>query len=121
MEVLEHVDYPSSFLNQVSEQVKPGGWLVVSTISRNWASWLGAIVASEKILRIVSKGTHSWEKFIQESELREFISNLREDDGEKWAMDIRSRGWVYNPLRREWGFADGVGVFNYFFAGRKRE
>src|SRR5277367_6083373 len=33
MEVLEHVDYPSSFLNQVSEHVKPGGWLVVSTIS----------------------------------------------------------------------------------------
>ena len=121
MEVLEHVDYPSSFLNQVSEHVKPGGWLVVSTISRNWASWLGAIVASERILRIVPEGTHSWEKFIKESELRDFISNLREDDGEKWAMDIRSRGCVYNPLRGEWVFADGVGVFNYFLAGRRRE
>ena len=120
MEVLEHVDYPSSFLNQVSEHVKPGGWLVVSTISRNWASWLGAIVASEKILRIVPEGTHLWEKFINEIELRDFVSNLKEADGQKWAMDTRSRGCVYNPLRGEWAFADGTGVFNYFFAGRRR-
>jgi len=120
MEVLEHVDYPSSFLNQISEHVKPGGWLVVSTISRTWASWLGAIVASEKILRIVPEGTHSWDKFIKDSELREFISNLREEDGQKWAMDLRTRGCIYNPARGVWVFADGVGVFNYFFAGRRR-
>jgi polyprenyldihydroxybenzoate methyltransferase / 3-demethylubiquinol 3-O-methyltransferase len=120
MEVLEHVDYPSSFLNRISEHVKPGGWLVVSTISRSWASWLGAIVASEKILRIVPEGTHSWEKFIKERELREFISNLTDDDGGKWATDMKSRGCVYNPLRGEWVFADGPGVFNYFFAGRRR-
>ena len=120
MEVLEHVDYPSSFLNQVSERVKPGGWLVVSTISRTWASWFGAIVASEKILRIVPEGTHSWRKFIKEIELREFVSNLRDEEGKKWAMDIRNRGCIYNPLRGEWVFADGVGVFNYFFAVQRR-
>lgn len=121
MEVLEHVDYPSSFIDQLATQVKPGGWLVLSTISRTWSSWLGAIVASEKILRIVPEGTHSWEKFIKESELRDFLKGLKDEKDEPWANDIKSSQCTYNPLRGEWNFGQGIGntAFNYFIAARK--
>ncbi len=121
MEVLEHVDYPGQFLEEVANCVKPGGWLVMSTISRNWSSWLGAIIASEKILRIVPEGTHSWEKFINEAELREFIGRMKGEEGKNWAMEVKSKTCMYNPLRGEWHFENGsrrVG-FNYFLAARR--
>jgi polyprenyldihydroxybenzoate methyltransferase / 3-demethylubiquinol 3-O-methyltransferase len=121
MEVLEHVDYPASFLKQMANHVKPGGWLVISTISRSWQSWLGAIVGAEKIMRIVPPGTHSWDKFINESELRDFVKNLKDENGEPWARDVRSEGCMYNPLTGEWQMVKSIrgSVFNYFFAVRR--
>src|SRR5271170_3686500 len=109
MEVLEHVDSPASFIKEVAGHVKPGGWLVMSTISRTRESWLGAVVGAEKILKIVPVGTHSWDKFINESELRKYMSTLRDENGEPWAADAKSRGCVYNPLRGEWQFVDSIG------------
>lgn len=121
MEVLEHVNYPTSFLKQVADHVKPGGWLVISTISRSWQSWLGAIVAAEKIMRIVPPGTHSWDKFINESELREFMRNLKDKNGEPWTRDVRSTECMYNPFRGEWQMVkcSRGPVFNYLFAARR--
>ena len=121
MEVLEHVDYPSTFIDEVVGQVKPEGWLVMSTVARTWQSWLGAIVAAERILNIVPPGTHSWDKFINESELREYIQKLKTEAGEHWVEEIKSIGSMYNPLKDEWVFVDtksGVG-FNYFLAARR--
>ena len=93
----------------------------MSTISRSWQSWLGAIVGAEKILRIVPPGTHSWDKFINESELREFIRNFKAENGEPWARDVRSKGCMYSPLRGEWQMVKGITgpVLNYFFAARR--
>jgi polyprenyldihydroxybenzoate methyltransferase / 3-demethylubiquinol 3-O-methyltransferase len=121
MEVLEHVDYPASFIKEVAQHVKPGGWLVMSTISRTWQSWLGAVVAAEHILGIVPPGTHSWEKFIKESELREYVMKLKDENGKQWTSDIIVKGCIYNPLRGEWKFVNGIGgpVFNFFFAARR--
>ena len=121
MEVLEHVDYPGAFIEEVASCVKPGGWLVVSTIARTWTSWLGAIVASEKVLRIVPEGTHSWDKFINEAELRECFGKLKTETGGTWAAEVRSASCLYNPLRGEWHFDSGRGKvgFNYFFAARR--
>jgi polyprenyldihydroxybenzoate methyltransferase/3-demethylubiquinol 3-O-methyltransferase len=121
MEVLEHVDYPSAFIAEVAGQVKPGGWLVFSTISRTWLAWLGTIVAAENIMRIVPPGTHTWAKYIKEPELREHFTGLRDEDGKPWAAEVRSRGCMYDALRGEWKFIDGVGAtaVNYFFAVRR--
>lgn len=118
MEVLEHVEYPASFIKQAAGYVKPGGWLVISTISRTWQSWFGAIIGAEKILQIVPPGTHKWDKFINEAELREFFKNFKGTNGQRWAADIRSIGCNYDPLRGRWQLVDGIGgpVFNYFFA-----
>ena len=121
MEVLEHVEYPSIFLDDLARRVKPGGWLILSTISRSWTAWAGAIIAAERILRIVPVGTHSWRKFINEPELRDYFAKLKCDRGRQWATVVRTRGCVYSPLRGEWFFTEKqtLGVFNYLVAVRK--
>lgn len=121
MEVVEHVDYPATFLKQAAGHVKPGGWLVLSTISRNSLSWLGAIVASEHFFRIVPKGTHSWEKFIKKRELKEYTEKLQDEDGKPWAKEVKTQDCIYDPLSGEWMFTSGMGFpsFNYFFAVRR--
>ena len=39
-EVIEHINRPAPFLSSCLPFVKPGGWLVLSTIARTWTSWL---------------------------------------------------------------------------------
>ena len=49
--------------------VKPGGWVFFSTLNRNPKSFLFAIVGAEYVLRLLPRGTHSYEQFIKPSEL----------------------------------------------------
>lgn len=91
LEVLEHTKDPKSIIADLSHMTKPGGYVVLSTINRNIASFLGAIVAAEHILNIIPKNTHHYEYFIQPEELvqwaREYGLSL-----------IDMRGIIYNPL-----------------------
>lgn len=113
-EVVEHVADPSAFLDQVLPHVRPGGWLILSTIARTWTSWLTTKFIAEDVVRLVPRGTHEWEKYINESEMRAWFAR---QDG--WG-DMRSMGVVYIPglgwrevpRSEQWG--------NYFF-GAKRE
>ena len=112
-EVIEHVTDPSEFLNLVLPHVRPGGWLVLSTIARTWTSWLTTKFVAEDVIRLVPKGTHEWSKYINESELRAWFTSQR-----AWGH-IRSMGVVYIPgvgwkevpYSEQWG--------NYFFGARK--
>ena len=121
MEVLEHVDYPSIFLDELVTKVKPGGWLILSTIARTYAAWTGSILLAERILGIVPVGTHQWEKFIREEELREYFGKLRNEKGMPWTKEMRVEWCGFNPLKGEWFFTKAAtpGVFNYFIAIRK--
>jgi ubiquinone biosynthesis O-methyltransferase len=117
-EVLEHVSEPSSFLEQVMEHVKPGGWLVLSTIARTWTSWLVTNVVAEDILGIVPKGTHEWSKYVNEEELRQWFAKKHGWGGQGGlkAMGIvymPGLGWKEVPGGESWG--------NYFFAVRRVE
>lgn len=69
MELLEHVPDPASVINACSRLVKPGGLVFFSTLNRNLKAFALGIVAAEYILRMVPKGTHSYESFIKPSEL----------------------------------------------------
>lgn len=69
MEMLEHVPDPGSIIQACSTLVKPGGWVFFSTLNRNPKSFLFAIVGAEYVLRMLPKGTHSYESFIKPSEL----------------------------------------------------
>lgn len=111
-EVLEHVDEPAAFLARVRPLVRPGGWLVVSTIARTWTSWLTTKLVAEGVLCIVPRGTHDWAKYINEHELRRHLT----DRG--W-QSSRVMGVVYVPGLgwREMPGSERVG--NYFLGVRR--
>lgn len=112
-EVLEHVSQPSAFLDTVLRHVKPGGWIVLSTIARTWTSWFVTKVMAEEVLGFVPKGTHEWRKYVNEQELREWFEKR---DG--WGS-ARSMGVMYVPGFGWREVPGGEGVGNYFFGVRK--
>ncbi|KAH6894274.1 S-adenosyl-L-methionine-dependent methyltransferase [Thelonectria olida] len=113
-EVIEHVDDPGAVLQRVRPFVKPGGWLVMSTIARTWVSWFTTNFMAEDVLGIVPKGTHDWNKYLNESELRQFLQ------GQGWGNPM-VQGVIYVP-GLGWKEVQGSEkVGNYFFAVRKME
>lgn len=115
-EVLEHVADPAPFLDRAAPFVKPGGWLVMSTIARTWMSWFVTNFMAEDVLRIVPRGTHDWRKYVNEEELRAHFTRGRTG----WA-EPRCMGVIYVPGVgwREVQGSEKVG--NYFFAVRRLE
>jgi 2-polyprenyl-6-hydroxyphenyl methylase/3-demethylubiquinone-9 3-methyltransferase len=69
MEMLEHVPDPRSVVNALASLVRPGGQVFVSTINRTPRAYLHAVVGAEYLLRLLPRGTHTYEKFIRPSEL----------------------------------------------------
>lgn len=111
MEVVEHVAELDCFVNACMRLIRPGGVMIVATINRTLASWLGAIVMAEYVLRWLPIGTHRWRRFPQPLELE----NLLESGG----MKVFDRtGVAVNPFG--WGFSltSYMGI-NYMLAARK--
>lgn len=113
-EVVEHVDHAAAFLDRCGAAVRPGGWLVLSTIARTWTSWLTTKVVAEDVLGVVPRGTHDWHKYVNEGELRAHFAEGEGNHG-RWGPAV-VRGVVYVPGLgwREVRGSEKVG--NYFFA-----
>ncbi|KAF8314678.1 ubiquinone biosynthesis O-methyltransferase [Clavulina sp. PMI_390] len=110
MEVLEHVDNPNAFLHSCANLVKPGGHLFLSTISRTPLAYLTNIFAAEHLLGIVSKGTHTYSKFIQSSELVDFFSTevpwiSTIYSGVPSRLEAEVRSMTFNPIDGRWSMA----------------
>lgn len=73
MELLEHVPDPDSVIESCARMLHPDGHLVLATVNRNLKSWLGAIVVGEYLLRLVPRGTHSYENLLRPSEVRRML------------------------------------------------
>ncbi|CCU76004.1 hypothetical protein BGHDH14_bgh03516 [Blumeria hordei DH14] len=113
-EVIEHISHPAPFILRCSPFVKPGGWMVFSTIARTWISWFTTIAVAEYGIRIVPPGTHDWQKYINEEELRTWFQ--------------QQGGW-HNPQVMGVVYIPGIGwrpvngserACNYFFAIQKQ-
>ncbi|KAK5995118.1 Ubiquinone biosynthesis O-methyltransferase [Cladobotryum mycophilum] len=111
-EVIEHIDDPAAFLERVRPFVKPGGWLVMSTIARTWVSWFTTNLIAEDILHIVPPGTHDWNKYINEEELQRYFMDKGWDSPKVMGVVyVPGLGW------KEVRGSEKVG--NYFFAVRR--
>ncbi|CAM5779141.1 bifunctional 2-polyprenyl-6-hydroxyphenol methylase/3-demethylubiquinol 3-O-methyltransferase UbiG [Castellaniella caeni] len=113
MELLEHVPDPAAIVRACAQLVRPGGLVCFSTLNRNAKSFLLAIVAAEYILRMVPRGTHSYEQFITPSEL---AVAARQAGLEVSAVN----GLQYLPLTRQYQVSSDAGV-NYLMAARRPE
>ena len=73
MEVIEHSSDPDLFICQLADITRPGGLLVMSTLSRTLKSLLLGVVAAEQLLRWLPKGTHDWRRFMPPSMLARLL------------------------------------------------
>ncbi|WP_454689430.1 bifunctional 2-polyprenyl-6-hydroxyphenol methylase/3-demethylubiquinol 3-O-methyltransferase UbiG [Achromobacter aloeverae] len=111
MEMLEHVPDPASIVRACAELAKPGGWVFFSTLNRNPKSFLYAIVGAEHVLRLLPRGTHSYESFIKPSELAAAVR-------QSGLTAVRMSGMQYNPFTKAYGLSGDTSV-NYLMATRK--
>ncbi|PBP25308.1 3-demethylubiquinone-9 3-O-methyltransferase [Diplocarpon rosae] len=112
-EVIEHITHPAEFLGLCTPFVKPGGWIVMSTIARTWTSWLTTKVVAEDLVGMVPRGTHDWEKYINQDELR---GHFLKEGGWHGPMVM---GVVYVPGLGWKEVAGSEQLGNYFFAIRR--
>ncbi len=82
LEVVEHVTDRPAFFRALASLLAPGGLLFVTTINRNWRSWLLAIAVAEKMLGAVPRGTHRWDWFVTPEEADDWLAaeGLRRTD-----------------------------------------
>ncbi|MAO52852.1 MAG: bifunctional 3-demethylubiquinol 3-O-methyltransferase/2-polyprenyl-6-hydroxyphenol methylase [Pusillimonas sp.] len=111
MEMLEHVPDPAAIVHACGQMLKPGGWAFFSTLNRNPKSFLFAIVGAEYVLRLLPRGTHSYENFVKPSELAQ-AARLAGLEVEKMA------GMEYNPMTDIYKLSRDTSV-NYLMATRK--
>ena len=108
MELLEHVTTPEVVISHCARLLKPGGYLLISTINRTFKAYASAIIAAEYVLGLLPKQTHDYEKFLKPSEL---AGMARYAGLEMTGM----RGMSYNPLTRAADLQDSVSV-NYLMS-----
>jgi len=104
-EVLEHVEEPWAFVAYCSNLVKKDGDLIFTTINRTIQSRILAIELAERIVGLLPRGTHDWEKFVTVEEL---IMDLREV---KFRVE-EIKGMSWNPFTNEWSWSNSLDV-NY--------
>jgi len=118
-EVIEHIQQPAPFLRTCLQHLKPGGWLIGSTIARTPVSWFTTKFMAEDVLRMVPRGTHDWGQYIQPAEMKGLAraEECLDTSGSSWQV----MGVVYVPGFgwKEIGGSEAVG--NYFFGVRRRE
>jgi len=111
-EVLEHVENPSDFVNNLARAVKPEGYLFVTTMARTPEAFLMTIVLGEYLLGLLPKGTHEWEKYLHAEEVEAMFN-------ESGVIPLQSTGvGIVNPLTFEMGEV-GCRRVNYMMIGKK--
>ncbi len=108
LEVVEHVPDLPLFLAALSQATRPGGLVIISTLSRTLASFFSAIVGAEYLLGWLPRGTHRWSAFLTPSEL---AGHLRRVD----LRPVDIAGVAYRADREDFRLARDPGV-NYFMA-----
>ena len=87
------------------------GFIILSTINRNFKSKYFAIKIAENLLKWIPKGTHDYNKFIKPSEIKEVF--------EKEGFEIINfKGLIFNPILNNWSFSSNTDI-NYFCTLRR--
>uniref|UniRef100_T1J1P0 Ubiquinone biosynthesis O-methyltransferase, mitochondrial n=1 Tax=Strigamia maritima TaxID=126957 RepID=T1J1P0_STRMM len=104
-EVAEHVDDLRLFLEICVNLTKENGSLFFTTINKTPLSWLLAIFTAENILKLVPRGTHSYDKLVEPAEVERILVNCG------CRLNI-IHGMCYNPIVNSWRWIRSTDV-NY--------
>jgi 2-polyprenyl-6-hydroxyphenyl methylase/3-demethylubiquinone-9 3-methyltransferase len=110
MELLEHVPNPASIVAACAALARPGGTLVIATISRSVKAYALAVVAAEYVLGLLPKGTHDYAKFLTPAEVTSFARGAG-------LTPVDISGMTYNPFTKSFRLVADPGV-NYMMAFR---
>lgn len=111
MEMLEHVPDPASVVQALATLVRPGGWVFLSTLNRNFKSFMLAIVGAEYVLKMLPAGTHDYARFIRPSELAQYCRDA--------GLELHSsKGLTFNPITQRYRLGSDTDV-NYLLACRR--
>ena len=95
MEIVEHVEDISFFINESSKLLKKNGVMFIATLNKTLKSYAFAIIGAEYILKWLPIGTHDWEKFIKPNDLINIAKKnhliLKKLDGMKF--NILDNSW----------------------------
>ncbi len=108
LEVVEHVPDVDAFLAELAQLTRPGGLLLLSTLSRTLSALLLAVVAAERLLGWLPPGTHDWRRFLKPSEL---AAKLRAQG----LRPVALTGLAYDPARERFLLVRDPSV-NYLLA-----
>ena len=111
-EMIEHVPEPHNTLTALSQLVRPGGWLILSTINKTPKAYLGAVIAAEYILKWVPRGTHDYTRFLRPSDI---AASLRPAGLEIEYIE----GLTYQPLYQQFKRTIDDITINYQLGARK--
>ncbi|MDJ0948840.1 MAG: bifunctional 2-polyprenyl-6-hydroxyphenol methylase/3-demethylubiquinol 3-O-methyltransferase UbiG [Alphaproteobacteria bacterium] len=110
-EVVEHVSDPEQLMKECSALVKPGGIMIVATLSRTLRAFLLAIVGAEYVLRWLPKGTHDWRRFLRPDEISAMVG--------RHGLETKDvTGVSFNPIADRWRLSGDTGV-NYMLLAAK--
>lgn len=109
---------------QANDPSQPGGNIFLSTIARTPLSYFLTIFMAEKVLGNVAPGTHTYDKFINSSELMAFFrEEMRWFDGTPGRLEAEVRGMMYLPWEGRWKLLGrekfGAAECNYMFWAKK--
>ena len=111
LEVVEHVEDLSLYLESCFKLLKPKGIMFTATLNRTLTSYMKAIVGAEYVLRWLPIGTHDWNKFIKPEELEKKIIDLN-------FSTVNLTGLSFNPFFQEWKKTKDLSV-NYILVSQK--
>jgi 2-polyprenyl-6-hydroxyphenyl methylase / 3-demethylubiquinone-9 3-methyltransferase len=112
MEMIEHVPDPEGIIRHCAALLKPQGYLFVSTLNRHPKAYLMAILGAEYILRLLPRGTHDYQKFVQPAELGQWARMAGLET-------TRLTGVSYHPFTRKAKLTANLHV-NYMACFQKR-
>lgn len=121
MDTLEHCSHPPNLLESIFSWLKPGGYLLGSTLNRHFLSKLGAITWSEYMTNLIPQGTHEYKNFIQPQELNLWLEKAGFSSLEYQGFGPKTPFSLLPSLLlqpQQWDYKNSLFI-NYFFKALK--
>ena len=111
LEMIEHIHEPKKLIEKIKSISQKKSHLFMSTINRNFKSFILAKIFAEYILKVVPRGTHQYAKFVTPYELNIMLEQNK--------FNVRSiDGILFNPINESFALSNDADV-NYFLHAEK--